>query len=143
MVRYLIWGWVAVFNPDGKLVIDRSVLHDLSGFVDDEDLYATDYLGGTDEEDQLATFLERSGQMRFELCDGENSLRVINEYRARHLLKASEVRCLRGYTAGQWSDGMGECLCVPRGPYKNYKLQPLDGQEVSAAEYPFVEVIAD
>jgi hypothetical protein len=111
--------------------------------VDDEDLYATDYLGGTDEEDRLATALERSGRLRFDLRDGEEWLRVFNEYRANRPLSASEVGCLREYTAGQWSDGMGECVFVPRGPYKEFKLQPLDRDEVSAAEYPFVEFVAE
>jgi hypothetical protein len=142
-VRYVVWGWAAVFDPDGGLVADRSVLRDLSGYVDDEDLCATDYLGGTDEEDRLAAALERGGRLRFDLRDGEEWLRVFNEYHANRPLSESEVARLREYTAGQWSDGMGECVFVPRGPYKDYKLQPLDRHEVSAADYPFVEVVAD
>lgn len=140
-MRYVVWGWAEAFDPGGSLVADRAILRDLSGFVDDEDLYATDYLGGNEAEDRLATVLERGGRLRFDLKEDEAQLRVFNEYCSTRPLSQSEVNCLREYTARQWSDGLGECVFVPRGPYKDYKLQPLDQHEAAAAEYPFVEVI--
>jgi len=132
-----------VFDRDGKLVTDRDVLHELSGFVDDDDSYATEFIGGNDLENQLALALKQSGRLRFDLRNGEEWLRVLNEYVSNRPLSASELKRLAEYTAGQWSDGMGECLFVPRGPYKDYKLQPLDKHEVSVAEYPFIDISSE
>jgi hypothetical protein len=140
-MRYIIWGWATVFDADGREVTDRDVLRQLSVFVDEEDLFATDYIGGTPEENAIVAALERSGQLRFALRDGEGSLRVLTEYVARRALTAAELRWLCEYTLGQWSDGMGECVFVPSGPFADYKLQPLSKHEVSGTEYPFVEVV--
>jgi hypothetical protein len=140
-VRYVIWGWAAVFDSDGGRVTDRAILRQLADFVDDDDLLATDYIGGTPEEDTIAEALEPSGRLRFSLRDGEPMLRVVNEYAARRPLTAAELRWLGEYTLGQWSDGMGECVFVPSGPFEGYKLQPLGEQEVDDPEYPFIQVM--
>jgi hypothetical protein len=140
VVRYIIWGWAAVFDVDGEEVTDRAVLGQLAGFVDADDLLATDYIGGTPEEDAVADALEPSGRLRFALRDGEAMLRVFNEYVARRPLTAEQLRWLAEYTSGQWSDGMGESIFVPGGPFKDYKLQPLDQHEVDASDYPFIHV---
>jgi hypothetical protein len=36
-VQYAIWGWAAVFDPDGQEVQDLTILRQLAGFVDEED----------------------------------------------------------------------------------------------------------
>jgi hypothetical protein len=139
-LRYTIWGWAGVFAPDDHEVTDPLILRQLANFVDEEDLYATDYLGGNAQEDTVATALERSGRLRFAFREAEGRLRVLNEYRSRRPLTGAEIEYLCRYTLGQWSDGMGECVFVPSGPFKNYHLQPLDKHEVVEREYPFVEV---
>src|SRR5262245_23548382 len=131
-MRYVIWGWAAVFDPDGQEVNDLAILRQLAGFVDEEDLYATDYIGGTPEEDEIAAALERSGQIRFALHEGERSLRVLSTFVARRPLTASELDWLRNDTLGQWSDGMGECIFVPSGPLKDFSIHPLSEYEVKA-----------
>lgn len=143
MMRYVIWGWAEVIDPDDRPVLTRSVLRDLASFVDDEDYFATEFLGGDTEEDRLAAALLPSGRLRFALRDDEDRLRVINEYRSTRPLSDSELACLCAYTLGQWSDGLGECVVVPRGGYKDFMLHPLMGQEAGVDEYPFVEVIND
>ncbi len=135
------WGWAAVFDLAGREVTDVAVLRQLAGFVNEEDAPATDYIGGTPEEDTIAEALEPSGQLRFTLRDGERRLRVFNEYVARRPLTPAELRWLGDYTLGQWSDGMGEYVFVPSGPFEGYKLQPLDQHEVAAPEYPFIEEV--
>jgi hypothetical protein len=140
-MRYIIWGWAAVFDTDGREVHDRAILQQLAGFVDAEDLHATDYIGGTSEEDEIVSALERSGLLRFVLRDRETSLRVQFTFVARRWLTTTEVDWLRVYTLGQWSDGMGECVFVPSGPLEGYKLQPLSQHEVAEPSYPFVTVI--
>ena len=140
-MKYVIWGWAAVFDPDGHEVTDRTILSALSSFFDAEDLYQTDYIGGTEQEDAIAAALERSGHIRFALLPGEDRLRVRSTFFARRRLTGQELDCLRQDTLGQWSDGMGECLFVPDGPYRNYSLQPLDDHEAADPDYPFVEVI--
>lgn len=140
-MRYIIWGWAAVFDREGHEVTDLAVLRQLAGFVDAEDLFATDYIGGTPDEDELARALVRSGQLRFALWEGEASLRVFSAFDARRALTPAELDWLRRDTLGQWSDGMGECLFVPNGPYEGYKLQPLDEWEAATVGYPFVTII--
>jgi hypothetical protein len=137
---YRIWGWSVVFDDEENHVSDCIVLEELSHFVDDEDLYATDFMGGTPLEDTLAEALERSGQLRFEFRPNEPLLRINTDFVANRRLSANELEWLKADTLGQWSDGMGECLFVPRGPFKGYKLQPLDSSEVDETDYPFVEV---
>jgi hypothetical protein len=139
-MRYVIWGWAAVFNAEGGEVTDRDVLRQLADFVDEDDSPATGYIGGTPEQDAIAEALEPSGRLRFSLRDDEPMLRVVNEYVARRPLTAAELRWLGEYTLGQWSDGMGECVFVPSGQFEGYKLQPLDEHEVGALEYPFIQV---
>lgn len=140
-MRYVIWGWAVVFDPEGNEITDLKVLRQLAGFVDEEDFLATDYIGGSPEEDAIASALEPSGRLRFAIRDGEPSLRVFNEYLARRSLSPAELQWLRTYTLGQWSDGMGECIFVPNGPLAGCKLQPLGEDEVAVPEYPFVEVL--
>jgi hypothetical protein len=84
--------------------------------------------------------LEPTGRLRFELHDDEEMLRVVNEYVARRRLTAAELQWLSEYTLGQWSDGMGECVFVPSGPFEDYKLQPLDKHEIEVSLYPFIEL---
>jgi hypothetical protein len=103
----------------------------------------TDYIGGTPEEDEIVAALERSGQLRFALREGESSLRVVSTFVARRPLTTAELNWLRKDTLGQWSDGMGESVFVPSGPFKDFKLQPLSEDEVTAQGYPFVDVIQD
>jgi hypothetical protein len=139
-LRYTLWGWVAVFDPDDIEVTDPFILPQLAGFVVEEDLYATDYLDDFGQEGALAAALERSGQLRFTFHEGEKRLRVYNEYQSRRPLTDAEIRCLCEYTLGQWSDGMGECIFVRSGPLKDYHLQPLNAEEVGETPYPFVEI---
>ena len=141
MLRYVIWGWATVFDPEGREVHDRAVRQQLAGFVDKEDLYATDYIGGTPDEDEIAGALERSGQLLFSLHERETILRVLLTFVARRRLTAAELDWLRADTLGQWSDGMGESVFVPSGPLAEYKLQPLSQCEVADPGYPFVTVI--
>lgn len=65
-MRYTIWGWAAVLTPNGDEVMGPGVLRQLGRFVNDEDLYATDFLGGNPQEDSLASVLERSGRLQYE-----------------------------------------------------------------------------
>jgi hypothetical protein len=53
-MRYIIWGWAAVFDADDRCVSDRTVLQELSTFIPDDDSYATDFLGGPGEESLAA-----------------------------------------------------------------------------------------
>lgn len=140
-MQYVIWGWATVFDPDGQEVHDLAILSQLAGFVDAEDLFATDYIGGTPEEDEIAAILERSGQLRFALKEGEASLRVLFTFVARRPLTTSQLNWLRKDTLGQWSDGMGECVIVPSGQFKDFKLQPLSEDEVAMSGYPFINMI--
>lgn len=68
-------------------------------------------------------------------------LRTLSEHVPRRPLMAAELRCLTEYALGLWSDGMGECVFVPSGPFEGDKLQPLGEHETDAPEYPFIEVI--
>ena len=70
-------------------------------------------------------------------------LRVLSTFDATRPLSTSELNWLRMDTLGQWSDGMGECLFVPSGPFKDYKLQPLIEDEVTASSYPFVTIVEE
>ncbi len=140
-MRYVIWGWATVFDPDGEEITDLDVLFQLAGIVDQDDSPATDYIGGTPQEDVIAAALEPSGRLRFALRDGEGMLREVNEYVARRPITAEELRWLGEFTLGQWSDGMGECVFVTSGPFDRYKIQPFDKHEVAAAEYPFIQVL--
>lgn len=139
-MRYIIWGYAAVFGAGDLPVEDPSVVRQLAGYVDEDDLYATDYIGGTPEEDAIAAALLRSGQIRFEAIEGQPVLRITTSYDARRPLAPAESEWLREYTMGQWSDGMGECLFVRDGQFAGYHIQPLMPDEVEAADYPFVEV---
>jgi hypothetical protein len=141
LVRYVIWGWAAVFDPDGHEVHDLATLQQLAGFVDAEDLYATDYIGGTPQQDEIAAALVRSGQLRFALHEGESSLRVLSTFIARRPLSTLELNWLRKDTLGQWSDGMGENVFVPSGPFMDFSIQPLDEHEAAVQGYPFVSII--
>ena len=140
-VQYVIWGWAVAVDPEGRVVDDPAILDELAGFIDEEDLYATDYIGDTPPEDAIAAALERSGQLRFALKAGEASLRVFTTFVSRRPLTSEELDWLRYYVLGQWSDGMGESLFVPSGPFENYQLQPLGEHEVEATGYPFVEAL--
>ena len=84
-----------MFDPEGREIHDQAVLRRLAGFVDAEDLYATDYIGGTPQEDEIAGALERSGQLRFTLQELETSLRVLSTFVARRRLTAAELDWLR------------------------------------------------
>lgn len=143
-MKYVIWGWAVVFDANGNVATDPVVLSELAQFIDPEDLYQTDYIGGTPEEDAIAEALDRSGQLRFFFQDGSEYLRVLSTFIARRTLSDHELNWLRENTLGQWSDGMGECLFLPDGIYKDYKLQPLDRFEVgNDLEYPYVELVHD
>src|SRR5262245_22634214 len=113
-MKYVIWGWATVFDPTGGVITDRGILSALASFVDDEDLYQTDFIGGNPQEDAIASALERSGQLRFTLLPGEDELRVLSTFIARRALSSAELEWLRRDTLAQWSDGMGECLFVRR-----------------------------
>ena len=140
-MRYIIWGWAQVIDANDQLVSDTSILRQLAGFVDEDDLYATDYIGGSADEDAIAEVLLRSGQMRFALDDGKGCLRVFLTFEARRPLTAAELNWLRKYTLGQWSDGMGESLFMTSGPFKDFLIQPLDSADGMPSGYPFVEVV--
>jgi hypothetical protein len=140
-MKYVIWGWAIVCDEQGNQVQDRAILRELANYVDEPDLYQTDYLGGTPEENALAEALERSGQLRFSLREGEQVLRVLSTFIARRPLKDLEIELLRNDTLAQWSDGMGESIWIQEGPYKDYCLKPLDADDVLSPGYPFVEII--
>lgn len=140
-MKYVIWGWTTVFNPDGAEVRDHTVFRQLSGYL--VDLYATDYIGGTEPEDALASALERSGQLRIEYREGEDCMRVVSVYVTKRALSAGECALLVGTTLGQWSDGMGESVFVEAGPFEDFKLQPLSERVAGVPDYPFVEIRPD
>ena len=139
-IRYCFLGWAAVFDPGGNHERDSEILASVQHFVDDEDLYATDFLADIGIEGSIRNALHRSGQIRFTYHLGDELLQLRTEYRAMRELTDNEIQCLKTYTKGQWSDGMGECLFVAHGEYKDYKLQPLDESEIGDQNYPTLEV---
>jgi hypothetical protein len=113
-IRIQISGVAYVFGDDGQVVDDPSVLKTYDGYTYGDERF-TDYLGGNEAEDALVKVLEPGGYLRFDYDGHSPCLIAITEFRAVRGLDESELRALIEYTAGQWSDGIGENLATTSG----------------------------
>ncbi len=141
MLRIIVEGLAAV-SRGNEQITDASALRLLDGLTYDEERF-TDYLGGSAEEEALASALESSGYLRFGHHGSETLLTVTTEYRSRRPLSESELRLLVADTMGQWSDGIGEnwaCMSADRCGFTVICLTAGDG---IPDEYPSVQLIEE
>lgn len=96
-----------VFSSADSAIIDSEVLPCLNGIVYDAERF-TDFLGGPEEETELALLLDEGGFLRLEYRVEKGALYAVTEYRACRFLTPQECELLVDYTLGQWSDGIGE-----------------------------------
>jgi hypothetical protein len=113
-MQVLVQGIAYVFGDDDQLVEESAILNSYHGFVYNDERF-TDYLGGPANEDALAALLIPGGYLRFEYDGKSPFLTAITEYQASRALDVAELALLVDYTAGQWSDGIGENLATETG----------------------------
>ena len=108
MNRITISGVAVAFrDSDGQVESDPEILRRFNGHVYEDERF-TDYIGGPDEENELAARLNPSGFLRFEYDGESDHLIAITEYESRRTLNDKELKLLVEFTLGQWSDGVGE-----------------------------------
>ena len=103
-------------DADGEALIitDPEVLKTLDGLkCDDEDSIFSEYLsdGG---DDTLVKAGVSGGIMWFEFSAPQNILLGHTEYTLARELNAKEIKKLKEYTVGQWSDGIGSSFVQER-----------------------------
>jgi hypothetical protein len=137
--QIFIRGWAAVFQNEDQ-IIEPEVLRTLDGLTYEDEKF-TDFIGGTEEEDNLVAVLESGGFLRFGYTPGSGLLDAITDYETRRRLSEAELRWLVDYTMGQWSDGIGEnweAISPERCGFSIMCLTP--GDDVGP-NYPKVEVV--
>jgi len=143
MFQINIRGSAAVFHgeddSDSKVTIPE-ILRSLDGLVYDEERF-TDYLGGTAEEDELASLVEPGGAIRFEYREGSELLTAITEYCCHVRLSGEQLKLLTDYTMGQWSDGIGENWACSSSAKCGYMIMCLTMGDGVGPKYPLVEVL--
>jgi ankyrin repeat protein len=113
----------SIFDANGELVTSVEVHRQLDGtFYGDEAF--TDFLGGPSDETDLALLLEHGGYLSFQFNESRNQLDAVTEFRAARRLDDSELELLTNYTAGQWSDGIGENFVSESFARYGFSLQP-------------------
>lgn len=142
MFRVILRGWAAVSDETDRPITSPSVLRELSGLSYDDEFF-TDYLGGPELENALATALERSGNLKFDYVEAAELLRVTTEFRATRKLSQDELQCLVEYTLGQWSDGIGENFTCESASRCGYTVMCLDAHAFPGAVYPEVEILEE
>lgn len=129
-MRITVTGPAVITDAAGK-VVDAAVLRRLHGVVYDRETF-TDHLGNINVagyekllrpdnearirkkiqqgelENATRNALQPSGHLRLIYKEAENQVWVVTEYEAQRLLSDAELALLVRYTAGQWSDGIGE-----------------------------------
>ena len=98
---------VAFRDSDDQVESAPEILRHFNGHVYDDERF-TDYIGGSDEENELAALLNPSGFLRFEYDGESDHLIAITEYESKRSLSDEELKLLVELTLGQWSDGVGE-----------------------------------
>jgi hypothetical protein len=93
-------------SDEGDLVEDRGVLRTLHGLTYTEESFS-DYLLDGSETRELAGLGISGGELKFEFDSQVGGLVAHTEYLAPRFLTETEIEALRGYTVGQWSDGIG------------------------------------
>lgn len=139
MARIIVRGSAAVFR-DGKEVSDPAVLRTLAPVIYDDERF-TDYLGGTPEEDKLASVLVPGGILRFDYQEGASQLSVETEYQTQRPMTSDEVRLLVEYTLGQWSDGIGENWTCESSHRCGYTIMCLTPGDDVGPEYPELRIV--
>ena len=93
-------------SDEGDLVEDRGVLRTLHGLTYTEESFS-DYLLDGSETRELAGLGISGGELKFEFDSQVDGLVAHTEYLTPRFLTETEIEALRGYTVGQWSDGIG------------------------------------
>jgi hypothetical protein len=90
----------------GFYVTDSAVLRTLDGLKYTDETFS-DYLSD-DADKTLSKMGISGGHLAYSFDSKTNLLYVVTEYQLDHNLFLSEIELLKDYTAGQWSDGVGE-----------------------------------
>lgn len=122
----------SIFDEDDEEVTAVESHRKFDGASHEKEVF-TDFLGGPDEETQLALLLERGGTLHFQFSDSLDQLEAITEYRACRPLSDSEFEKLKDYTQAQWMDGIGENFAGEFLDQHGVSLAP-DAEEIKAEQ---------
>jgi hypothetical protein len=90
----------------GLVVEDEASLRSLHGLTYSDEAFS-EYLGDGGETRALADIGIQGGYLSFAFDVGAKRLLANTEYSAPRTLTGEELRLLKAYTMGQWSDGIG------------------------------------